>query len=82
LKPTEIAASIPNGDDLGVRGRVVGRSYLVTALTDDVAVFHDHTAERSAEVSVDALLSKLDRTPHKFPVLVGHLASFGFTLIS
>ena len=44
----KVAAGVADGDDLGVRRRVVGGSHLIAAAPDDTVFFHHNGAKRAA----------------------------------
>jgi hypothetical protein len=72
----QFGRGVDDGGDLGVIDRTAREQHAVLAAPDDLAVLHDHGAERSAP----ALLDGLDRQPrrllHEFAV-VGHRHGFG-----
>jgi len=76
LKRVQLLAGVSDGDNFGVRRRVVNRSYLIKTFADDFIVFDDDRAERSARARVNAPLREADGAAHKFFVSFGHLFCF------
>src|SRR6202044_2730528 len=58
----QLAGSVFDRGDLGVKHRAAGQEHAVLAAADDLAVLHDHRAERTAP----ALLDRLGRKSRGF----------------
>ena len=65
LKFVECAASFTNGDDFGVRRRIIRRRYAVRAFGNDVPIF-DHDAAERAATRADIFESERDGAANEF----------------
>ena len=54
VERAQVRAGVADGDDLGMRGRVVRDDDVVVAAADDLPVLHDHAAEGTAMVGIDS----------------------------
>jgi len=78
MKRSKVSGCRPNGNDLGMSGRIFGGKHLVVAFPDDQSILDDDRAEWTSLVLLDPLPSEFNRGLHEREVLAFPVSVMAF----